>query len=107
MRDLISPWLHSAFIVRMPQQTRRWIVEMAIVDQHLFGHFIVCLLPVTKYLSVANQKWERHKHAVRPQLPRPFLVVPECAVFRPRPCIECFTNVVGRELVLLLFRLLV
>src|SRR5581483_10587034 len=104
VRSRIRPRLRAAFIVRMPQVSRRGIVEMLVIDQHLLHHFFVGVFAFAKHLAVARKKRQRHKDAIGPQLPGTARNVrmPEAAVIRARIAVEYFANVLRRELVLFL-----
>src|SRR5213593_461553 len=100
----IGPGLRTAFVIGMPKQTRRRIVQMPVIDQDLFGRFVIRVLAVAKHLAIAHQKWERHENAVCPELPLAAgrFGMPEASIFCARISIEDLANILGGELVLLL-----
>ena len=102
----IGPWLGSALIIGMPQQTRCGVVQVLVINQQLVCHFIVRRCAISKHLPIAREKRKRHENTVGPQLPLPALCVgmPKAAVFGSGIGIENFSNVVRGKFVFLLLR---
>src|SRR5688572_7430128 len=109
LRFRIRPRLLTALVICMPQQSCFRIVEVLVIDQHLFDGFRICVLAVAKHLSVTNEEWHAHKNSVGPELPLSALSVgmPKAAVLGSRVRVERAPDLVGATLVLRLLCLLV
>src|SRR5213593_3092838 len=99
----IGPWLGSALIIGMPQQTRYGIVQVLVINEELVCHFIVRRCAISKHLPIAREKRKRHEYTVGPQLPLPALCVgvPKAAVFGAGISIADSSNVARGKFVFL------